>query len=131
MRNYTPEKLQSNYNKFIEAIKKVFSGDFKGALEDVKSAGKESIDVLTGVNNTVDKATDFVSDAADAVKNYATDTLKAADANVKLAKSAELAAVINQGLIETAFRLRKDALFNQISDGINEIYLLTVQQIHG
>jgi len=38
---------------------------------------------------------------------------------------------VNQGLIETAFRLRKDALFNQISDGINEIYLFTVQQIHG
>ena len=28
------------------AVKKVFSGDFAGALEDVKSAGKESIDCL-------------------------------------------------------------------------------------
>ena len=27
MRNYTPEQLQQNYDKFIEAIKKVFSGD--------------------------------------------------------------------------------------------------------
>lgn len=27
MRNYTPEQLQANYDKFIEALKKVFSGD--------------------------------------------------------------------------------------------------------
>jgi len=27
MRNYTPEQLQANYEKFIEAIKKVFSGE--------------------------------------------------------------------------------------------------------
>lgn len=82
------------------AVKKVFSGDFAGALEDVKSAGKESIDVLTGVNNTFDKATEFVTDATEAVKNYATETIKAASENVKLANAAELAAVKNQGLIE-------------------------------
>ena len=27
MRNYTAEQLQENYNKFIEALKKVFKGD--------------------------------------------------------------------------------------------------------
>jgi hypothetical protein len=82
------------------AVKKVFSRDFAGALEDVKAAGKESIDVLTGVNDTVDKATEFVGKATEAVKNYATETIKAASNNVKLANAAELAAVKNQGLIE-------------------------------
>ena len=82
------------------AVKKVFSGDFAGALEDVKSAGKESIDVLTGVNNTVDKTSEFVNKTAKAVKDYATETVKAANANVQLNKQAELAAVKNQGLIE-------------------------------
>lgn len=82
------------------AVKKVFSGDFKGALEDVKAAGKESIDVITGVNNTVDKASEFVEKTAKAVKDYATETFNAAKANVQLNKQAELAAVINQGLIE-------------------------------
>jgi hypothetical protein len=82
------------------AVKKVFSGDFKGALEDVKSAGKESIDVLTGVNNTVDKTTEFVNKTAKAVKNYATETFNAADANVRLEKTARLAETANQGLIE-------------------------------
>lgn len=37
------------------AAKKFLTGDFGGALDDVKSAGKELIDVTTGVNNSVDK----------------------------------------------------------------------------
>jgi len=99
--------IQERFESYLDtlgflasAVKKVFSGDFAGALEDVKNAGKESIDVLTGVNNTFDKATEFVGEATDAVKNYATETFKAASENVKLAKAAELAAVKNQGLIE-------------------------------
>ena len=82
------------------AVKKVFSGDFAGALEDVKSAGKESLDVLTGVNDTFDKSVDVVNSSAEAISNYASETVKAAKGNVELAKSAELAAVKNQGLIE-------------------------------
>ena len=27
MRNYTAEQLQANYDKFIEALKKVFTGE--------------------------------------------------------------------------------------------------------
>jgi len=82
------------------AVKKVFSGDFAGALEDVKSAGKESLDVLTGVNDVFDKGVEIVKSSAEAISNYATETVKAAKSNVELAKSAELAAVLNQGLIE-------------------------------
>ena len=82
------------------AVKKVFSGDFAGALEDVKSAGKESLDVLTGVNDTFDKSVDIVNSSAEAISNYASETIKAAKGNVELAKSAELAAVLNQGLVE-------------------------------
>ena len=82
------------------AVKKVFSGDFAGALEDVKSAGKESLDVLTGVNDTFDKGVEIVKSSTEAISNYATETIKAAKGNVELAKSAELAAVLNQGLVE-------------------------------
>ena len=82
------------------AVKKVFSGDFAGALEDVKSAGKESIDVLTGVNDSFDKGKAFVEESTEAISKYATETIKAAKENVNLANSAELAAVKNQGLIE-------------------------------
>jgi len=82
------------------AVKKVFSGDFAGALKDVKSWGKESLDVLTGVNDTFDKSVDIVNSSAEAISNYASETVKAAKGNVELAKSAELAAVLNQGLVE-------------------------------
>ena len=82
------------------AVKKVFSGDFAGALEDVKSAGKESLDVLTGVNDTFDKGVEIVKSSTEAISNYASETVKAAKGNVELAKSAELAAVLNQGLVE-------------------------------
>lgn len=99
--------IQERFESYLDtlgflasAVKKVFSGDFKGALEDVKNAGKESIDVLTGVNNSFDKGTEAISNAAEATSNYVTQTYNAAKANVELEKSARLAEVANQGLIE-------------------------------
>ena len=44
------------------AIKKVFQGDFKGAMEDAKSAGSSYVDSLTGVKNTLDKVTESVKE---------------------------------------------------------------------
>jgi hypothetical protein len=94
------ESFLDTLGYLASAVKKVFSGDFAGALDDVKSAGKESLDVLTGVNNTFDKGAEFVEKTTKAIKNYTTETIKSAKENVKLAKAAELAAVKNQGLIE-------------------------------
>ena len=82
------------------AVKKVFSGDFAGALEDVKSAGKESIDVLTGVNDSFDKGKAFIEESTEAISKYATETIKAARENVNLANSAELAAAQQSLLVE-------------------------------
>ena len=83
-----------------KTIKKVFEGDFDGAIETAKMAGKEYIDVLTGVDNSVDKVTEVVEEAIPAITNYTQSTYESAKANVELAKSAELAQVVNQGLIE-------------------------------
>ena len=44
------ESFLDTLGYLASAVKKVFSGDFAGALDDVKKAGKESIDVFTGVN---------------------------------------------------------------------------------
>ena len=82
------------------AVQKVFSRDFKGALEDVKAAGKESVDVITGVNNSVDKAGQIAGKTAAAIKNYATQTVKAAKANVELNRQAEKGAALNRLLLE-------------------------------
>jgi len=44
------------------AIKKVFSGDFAGAMDDAKSAGSSYIDTMTGVKDTINKVSGAVSD---------------------------------------------------------------------
>jgi len=113
--------IQERFESYLDtlgfiasAVKKVFSGDFKGALEDVKNAGKESLDVLTGVNNTFDKATETVTKVATATSNYVKETVKAAQANVKLGKEAEIAQVKQQGIIES-FDLQAEKL-RQIRD---------------
>jgi len=83
------------------AIKKVFQGDFQGALDDAKSAGKEYIDVLTGVDNTFDKTVETVGKVTKATSDYVKETIKAGQANVELTKQADIARVRQQGLVET------------------------------
>lgn len=141
--NAFKENIQERFDSYLDtlgylasAVKKVFSGDFAGALDDVKSAGKESLDVLTGVNDSFDKGKEFVEKSAEAVKNYATETLKAAQENVKLANSAELAAAQQTLLVEKydrqAEQLRqiRDEERNSISERkkANDELLLVLEQ---
>tara|TARA_R110000744_G_scaffold92179_1_gene178645 strand:+ start:18691 stop:20373 length:1683 start_codon:yes stop_codon:yes gene_type:complete len=105
--NAIKENLIERFESFLDtlgflasAVKKVFSGDFAGALDDVKLAGKESLDVLTGVNDSFDKSVDVVTKATKSISDYAKSTIDSAKAIVDLNKQAELASVINQGLIE-------------------------------
>ena len=100
------ENLVERFNSFLDtlgflasAVKKVFSGDFTGALEDVKNAGKESLDVLTGVNDTFDKAAEVLPNVVKSITDYAKSTVKAARDTVNLNKAAEIASVINQGIL--------------------------------
>ena len=97
-----------------KAMKKLFAGDFKGAINEVKNAGSEFVDVLTGVDNSVEKATEVISEGVTALTEYTKSTVEAATANVELKKQAELAAVANQGLIEK-YDLQAESL-RQIRD---------------
>jgi hypothetical protein len=83
-----------------DAVVKVFSGDFAGAAESAKNAGKELFDVVTGVNNTFDKVSEVVPKVVKGIVDYTNNTVKLAKETVELNKAAEIAAVINQGLIE-------------------------------
>ena len=83
-----------------DAVVKVFQGDFAGAADSAKNAGKELFDVVTGVNNTFDKVAEVVPTVVNSISDYAKSTLEAAKGTVELNKQAEVAAVINQGLIE-------------------------------
>ena len=101
------ENLIERFNSLLEvfghlgtALKKLFERDFKGAIESVKDAGKESIDVFTGVDDSVDKITETVKDAAGAIAEYGKKTLDTAKSVIELNKASELAAVQVQGIIE-------------------------------
>jgi len=102
------DNLIERFNSFLDtlgfladAVKKVFEGDFKGALDSVKEAGKESIDVLTGVDGTVDKVSETVGKVTKSVTEYAKATYDSAKANVELEKSSAVAQAQLQGVLES------------------------------
>ena len=105
--NAFKRNIQERFESYLDtlgflasAVKKVFSGDFAGALEDVKSAGKESLDVLTGVDNTFDKSVETVTKATKSITEYAKSTFNSAKANVELQKTANLAIAQNRIILE-------------------------------
>jgi hypothetical protein len=83
-----------------KAFKKLREGDLQGALEEIKNAGKEMVDVFTGVDGTVDKVTETITKGAKAISNYAKQSFNAAKAITDLGNQALIAAAINQGIIE-------------------------------
>jgi len=97
------ENIIERFNSAIEvagfmadALKKLFEGDFEGALGSVKEAGKEMIDVFTGVDDTVGK----VGELADAAAKYASETWNAAEALQAQENAAKRAVAIQAGLVE-------------------------------
>jgi len=92
------DNLIERFKSFVEtiglagkAISQLFEGDFSGALETAKQAGKELVDVYTGVDGSFDKIGKTLTDTGLAIANYAKETYNAADAQVELRKSSKLA----------------------------------------
>lgn len=81
---------------FGETLKNVFTGEWKKAGETAKAAGKEMLDVMTGINNTGDK----IVQVAEKVVDYTKKTWNASAAQVALQNNAKLAASQLQGLVE-------------------------------
>ena len=105
--NAVKENLIERFNSVLDtfghlgkALGHLMDGEFGEAFDSVKDAGKESIDIWTGVDNSVDKLTETVTNAAGKIKGYVTETVKSAKATVELNKASELAQVQVQGLIE-------------------------------
>lgn len=101
-----------------EAMLKVFKGDFAGALDSVKEAGKEMVDVLTGVDGSLDKATEFVIDLVEATGEYAENVWDSAEAMTALSNAAKIAAAEQQGLVEKYDR--EAELLRQTRDNVNK-----------
>jgi hypothetical protein len=83
-----------------EAIVKVFEGDFKGAFDSVKEAGKEYVDVLTGVDDTVDKVVETTKEVIEATTEYTTSIIDQAEEITKLNNLNKIARAENAGIIE-------------------------------
>lgn len=94
------ESLIETFGHLGKALKHLFDGEYEAAWQSVKDAGKESVDIITGVDNSVDKITETVTTASKAIKEYAKSTVDTATTMVELRKESELAAVKVQGLIE-------------------------------
>ena len=74
-KDFIVQNITNRFNAAIDtigflgsAIKKVFSGDFSGAMDDAKKAGSSYIDTLTGVEDTLGKTAKAVTDFVDKTK---------------------------------------------------------------
>jgi hypothetical protein len=82
------------------AVKKVIEGDFTGALKEVKNAGKEAVDVMTGVPDTFDKIVEVAPSVIKGITEYGKSTLKAAEETTELNRAAAIGIAQNQIILE-------------------------------
>ena len=73
----------------VSALMKAVTGDFKGALEDLKNAGKELVDVVTGVDGSADKLVETFKKGVGAISEYSKSTFEAAKAQTELDKAVD------------------------------------------
>ena len=106
--------LLETFGLLGKSLKLLIDGEFGEAWEVVKQAGEESIDVLTGVDGSLDKITETVTNASKAIVKYGKDTLDTAGNIIELSKAAQLAAATNQQIIEQ--KDREAELQRQIRD---------------
>ena len=100
------------------AIKELFSGNFSAAADAAKSAGKEIVDVFTGVDNSFDKTVEAVGNAADSIVDYTKKTFEAAKAGVELKNAAAIAA--SQAELAAAKFKRQAEEQRQIRDNVDK-----------
>jgi hypothetical protein len=131
-----------------DAIVKVFKGDFAGAAESAKEAGKELIDSVTGVDDTFDKVANTTEKVVKVLKDVAVSAFEGAKAEVELGKAAQIAAaeqeklrLVNLKAAEEQRQIRDDVskdidvrieanrkLGKIIEEGIKQELLLAQQQ---
>ena len=92
-KNLIVENVTNRFNAIIDtlgflgsAFKKVFSGDFKGALDDAKKAGSSYVDALTGIENSINKVTEATKGFVKELTNEAKIAGQIADQRAKADK---------------------------------------------
>jgi hypothetical protein len=94
------EQLLEVFGYVGRALLAVVKGDFTGAMDAIKEAGKQSADVITGVDGSFEAVKETIINTAKAVANYTKETIKQGTAMTEANKQAEIAEVLAQGLIE-------------------------------
>ena len=94
------EQLLEVFGYVGRALLAVVKGDFTGAMDAIKEAGKQSADVITGVDGSFEAVKETIKNTAKAVANYTKETVKQGQAMTETNKQAEIAEVLAQGLIE-------------------------------
>jgi hypothetical protein len=94
------EQLLEVFGYVGKALLAVVKGDFTGAMDAIKEAGKQSADVITGVDGSFEAVKETIKNTAKAVANYTKETVKQGQAMTETNKQAEIAEVLAQGLIE-------------------------------
>ena len=99
-KNLIKENITNRFNAILDtlgflgsAFKKVFSGDFKGAVQDAKKAGSSLVDSFTGVKNTLDKVTESTKSFVKELKEEAKIAAQIADQRAR-ADKAERALIV-------------------------------------
>jgi hypothetical protein len=107
------------------ALSSLFKGKFGEAADFAKLAGKEMVDVATGVDDSFDKIGDTIVNATEAIVDYTKETLKTAGAITKVNNAAKLAEVEYAKL--NAQFLRDAELQRQIRDDVSKTFAVRIQ----
>jgi hypothetical protein len=98
--NAIKENLIERFNSLLDtfghlgkALSHLVKGEFAEAMDATKAAYKESIDIYTGVDNSVDKLTKTIKTATTAAIDYTKSTLDQASAITESEKAARAAGV--------------------------------------
>lgn len=125
--NAIKDNLIERFNSAIEVagllantISLLVAGKFKEAGVTIKEAGKEMVDVVTGVDDSTTKIAKTFNEVTEAVVDYTKGTIESAKANVALQKQAELSQVKIQGLIESYDRQAEK--LRQVRDDENQTF---------
>ena len=71
----------------------LIKGEFSAAFDTIKEAGKETVDVFTGVDDSYEKVAETIKKTKDAIVDYTKSTVEQATSIVATTKAADRAAV--------------------------------------
>jgi len=126
------ENLIERFNSLLDtfgyvgsALSSLFKGNFGEAADFAKLAGKEMVDVATGVDDSFDKIGDTIVKVTNSIVDYTKETLKTAGAITKVNNAAKLAEVEYAKL--NAQFLRDAELQRQIRDDVSKTFAVRIQ----